>query len=250
MQILLNPRFMALNEFVQSLPDQFDTLPDAEVLHQGRNVVKMVEREGVRMVVKSYEHLSIVNRLLYGRVRRSKAVRAYRYAKRLLAMGIDTPTPIAVVDIRRRGVLHRSLFMSAYSDYESAAVINSYPAKTETLQPLMDALAKFIFRLHDAGVLHKDLNITNILYKPTADGGYKFQLIDINRMDFKSHLSMNERIKNMRRLSCHPTAYAYILEQYASQATTNEQTFQLRGLIARLLFEIRQRIKSDVKMML
>ena len=77
---------MALNEFVQSLPDQFDTLPDAEVLHQGRNVVKMVEREGVRMVVKSYRHLSLVNRLLYGWVRRSKAVRAYRYAERLLAM--------------------------------------------------------------------------------------------------------------------------------------------------------------------
>lgn len=241
---------MALNEFVQSLPDQFDTLPDAEILHQGRNVVKMVEREGVRMVVKSYEHLSLVNRLLYGRVRRSKAVRAYRYAERLLAMGIDTPTPIAVVDIRRRGILSRSLFVSAYSDYESAAVINSYPAKTETLQPLMDALAKFIFRLHDAGVLHKDLNITNILYRPTADEGYRFQLIDINRMNFKSHLSMSERIKNMRRLSCNPTAYAYILEQYAAQTTTNEQTFQLRGLIARLLFEIRQHIKSDVKMML
>ena len=241
---------MALNEFVQALPDQFDTLPDAEVLHQGRNVVKMVEREGVRMVVKSYEHWSLVIRLLYGRLRRSKAVRAYRYAERLLAMGIDTPTPIAVVDVQRGGMLHQSLFVSAYSDYESAAVINSYPAKTDMLQPLMDALAKFIFRLHDAGVLHKDLNITNILYKATADGEYKFQLIDINRMDFRSHLSMNERIENMRRLSCQPTAYAYILERYAAQAATNEQTFQLRGLIARLLFDIRQRIKSNVKMML
>lgn len=241
---------MALNEFVQSLPDQFDTLSDAEVLHQGRNEVKMVEREGVRMVVKSYEHLSLVNRLLYGWVRRSKAVRAYRYAERLLAMGIDTPTPIAVVDVQRGGMLRQSLFVSAYSDYKSAAVINSYPANTDMLQPLMDALAKFIFRLHDAGVLHKDLNITNILYKATADGEYKFQLIDINRMNFKSHLSMSERIKNMRRLSCNPTAYAYILEQYAAQTTTNEQTFQLRGLIARLLFEIRQHIKSDVKMML
>ena len=41
---------MALNEFVQSLPDQFDTLPDAKILHQGRNVVKMIE---IRQCIKS-----------------------------------------------------------------------------------------------------------------------------------------------------------------------------------------------------
>ena len=33
--------------------------------------------------------------------------------------------------------------------------------------------------------LHHDLNISNILYREVWPGEYDFQLIDINRMDFK-----------------------------------------------------------------
>lgn len=246
MQIIIDYEFLSLKEFVESLPLDFHTLPEAKTIHEGRNEVKMVERDGVKMVVKSFVRMTSTNRMIYGSLRQSKSMRAYRHAERLLALGIDTPKPIAAIDVQRYGLLKQSFFVAEYSDYESATILNSHPTNIE-LRPLMDALAEFIFIVHNAGVLHQDLNVSNILYKLDDDGVYKFQLIDNNRIVFKSHLTINERIENMRRLSCHPAAYAYILDKYAEFTTKDAQTFQLRGLIARLLFEIRQRTKRFLK---
>lgn len=249
-KIILNPKYLKLNEFVNSIRSDFHNLSHCRLLHDGRNKVKYVEILGEKLVVKSYERVSFVNRLLYGRLRQSKAVRAFRYAERLIELGIDTPRPVAAVDVYEGGVLRQSFFVSEYSDYQSAEVVNSYPPMGENLHPLMDALAKFIFDLHNVGVLHRDLNITNILYRKSEKGEYLFQLIDINRMDFKRRISRRKRIKNMRRLSCSPAAYAYILERYAELLLPNESTFQLQGLIARLLFEYRQRAKQSIKLII
>lgn len=60
-------------------------------------------------------------------------------------------------------------------------------------------------------VLHKDLNIGNILYKDDGRGGYVFQLMDTNRMRFHRVLSMRQRLDNLRRLSCPVPAYLIFL---------------------------------------
>ncbi|MBR6672677.1 MAG: LPS kinase Kdo/WaaP, partial [Alistipes sp.] len=96
-------------------------------------------------------------------------------------------------------------------------------------------------------VLHHDLNISNILFQGDSVSGYKFQLIDTNRMDFKQQLSLRKRIENMRRLSCGSAAYAYLLERYAEKMNQPENSFELRGLLARLIFDERQRTKQKVK---
>lgn len=249
-KIVVDERYAWLREFVESLPESLDGLPNSKILHKGRNELRYVEVDGRRLVVKSYTHLSPINRLVYGRFRRSKAMRAYRYAQRLLDMGIDTPQPVAAKDVYKRGVLRQSLFVSEYSDYRSAAVANEYPLMAGELQPFMDALAEFIYRLHNVGILHQDLNITNILYRHTPNGEYRFQLIDINRMVFRHRISKQERAQNLRRLSCSAAAYVYILEKYAELLASDESSFQLRGLIARLLFERRQQVKQNIKMML
>nr|WP_306449772.1 hypothetical protein [Odoribacter splanchnicus] len=57
----------------------------------------------MRLAVKSYERLTLCNRMLYGSLRKSKAMRAYLYADRLRRLGIDTPEEVAVVEIRRGG---------------------------------------------------------------------------------------------------------------------------------------------------
>lgn len=245
MHSIINPKYLHLRDFLLSLPYRFETLQCDAVLHTGRNEVRLYTVAGVRLVVKSFARISWLNRVAYGLLRPSKAVRAYQYAQRLLAMGIDTPVPVAAIDVREGGVLRHSFFVSLYSEYESLDVLNRYPA--QPLEPLLDALTDYLLKVHDCGVLHGDLNASNILYRKVDEEYYLFQLIDINRLSFKRNLSHNERLSNLRKLNCNPVAYFYILGRYAQVLNEREEAFQLRGMSMRLMDDMRHRAKMMLK---
>lgn len=252
MNIIINPRYNFLSPHIKRLqdPSYFDT--HGTLLHTGRNVIKLFEAEGVRYVVKSFCQMTGFNRLIYGRLRPSKAFRAYSHAARIRRMGIDSPEQIAVVDIRRGLKLRHSYFVSLYSEYSSAATLTEedFMHDAERIAGL-DALSRFIYKMHRNGILHHDLNISNILYGKNISGQYVFQVIDANRMSFHSRLSVKERLKNLRRLSCTPMAFTYILERYASYAGYPSQEWFFKGFLARSLFEIhvwhKNRLKQSLK---
>jgi aminoglycoside phosphotransferase (APT) family kinase protein len=75
-------------------------------------------------------------------------------------------------------------------------------------------LAGFLVELHRKGILHGDLNLTNILYRP-SDNGYHFSLIDNNRSTFVAHPSQEVCLKNMVRLTHNRELLAEIITQYA-----------------------------------
>ena len=133
MHSIINPEYLHFRDFLLSLPYRFETLQCDAVLHKGRNEVRLYTVAGVRLVVKSFARISRLNRVAYGLLRPSKAVRAYQYAQRLLVMGIDTPVPVAVIDVREGGVLRHSFFVSLYSEYESLDVLNRNIQKVSNL---------------------------------------------------------------------------------------------------------------------
>lgn len=112
MKLLINPKYSRLEEFVRQLAHPVFFARHGETLHDGRNVIKLFEADGIRLVVKSYARLSLLNRLLYGTLRMSKAVRAYIHATKLRNLGIDSPEEIAAVEVRRRGLLRHCYFVS------------------------------------------------------------------------------------------------------------------------------------------
>lgn len=245
MQIVINPRYEHLREFILALPQQFDALVDAEVLHSGRNDVRSIWVGDVRLVVKRFTRLSSVNRLVYGFLRASKSMRAYKYAIRLRQLGFDSPEPVAALDWYQRGVLRHSFFVSLYSDYESLEVIDNYPE--QDLTPLLDAVTDFFLRLHDAGVEHNDLNMRNVLYRECEQGQFAFQLIDINRMRFRSCMSRRQRLANLRLLSCKQAPYLYIIGRYAELMQQDVSMFQMTGVIMRIWAEVKRRYKNKIK---
>ena len=242
----MNPRYEYLRPFVERLARPIFFARNGETLHSGRNTVKLFETDGVRLVVKSYERLSPFNRLAYGVLRKSKAMRAYLHADRLRRLGIDTPEEVAVVEIRRRGVMRQCYFVSLYTDYESIRPATELFMQREEAKRVLDGVAEFLVRMHWAGVEHKDLNVGNILYRK-ENGRYCFQVIDTNRMAFHRRLSMRRRLRNMRRLSCGASAYLYILHRYAEVLRANANGVQLKVAICRLAFEWRQRTKRKLK---
>lgn len=250
MKILINPAYERFRPFVEQLSRPLFFARHGKTLHDGRNVVKLFEVDGVRLAVKSYVRLSACNRMLYGTLRKSKAMRAYLHADRLRRLGIDTPEEVAVVEIRRRGMMRQCYFVSLYTDYESIRPATELFMQREEAKRVLDGVAGFLVRLHWAGVEHKDLNVGNILYKKESGsrgGGYGFQVIDTNRMSFRKRLSMRRRLRNMRRLSCSAPAYLYILHRYAEALRTDADGVQFKGVVCRLTFEWRQRTKGKIK---
>ncbi len=251
MKIVINPRYEHLRPFACRLADPSFPGNESTTLHDSRNRVEVTEAEGVKVAVKSYNRMTYFNRMVYGRLRKSKAMRAYAHAQKVRRAGIDTPEEIAVIEVRRHGVMRRCVFVSRYSDYNPLRPVTERLMTDPQAGPVLDALAEFLVKLHDAGISHNDLNIDNILYKEeTATDGlkhYRFQIIDINRMRFRRHLSMYRRIDDMRRLACPAPAYLYILGRYARTIDIDTEYIQLKGAFRRLIFEWRKRIEHKMK---
>ena len=248
MKIRLNPQYAGLKSWIRQLEDPAWFDRNGVPLHEGRNTIKRFEAGGETFVIKRYGKPSLINCMIYGTLRGSKATRAFLHARKLLRLGIDTPEMVAAIDIRRFGLLQTSYFVSREAAGEPLRpVTERFAASPSENAPVLEALAHFIFRVHNAGICHEDLNIGNILYRRDEGGGYRFELIDTNRMTFHRRLSKRRRLNNLRRLSCAAPAYLYMLNRYAGLLHSNPNSIQYFGVLMRLRFEFRQHCKQHVK---
>ena len=243
----VNPKYSSILQSIYSiiLPKYFDN--QGELLFTGRNTIKRFCIEGIDIVVKQYRHITSFNRLMYSTFRKSKAMRAYQHASQLRELGISTPEEIAMIETYKNGILQDCYFVSASSSYHSMAFLRDEGFNRESMYPLIDAMVEWIVKLHNKGILHQDLNVSNILYKELANGDFDFQVIDNNRMKFSKNPSMNVRLKNLCRLSVDLELHNYILKQYAQRVQHDCNKAQMKGSFYKLVFEYRQVSKQRIK---
>lgn len=226
-----------MTDFIRRLPDTFYTT--GQLVYEKRNTVKRYEADGVSVVAKKYKHPNLAQRIAYTCFKSSKAKRAYEYAARLRGMGIESPHEVAYIEIRRHGLFTIGFFLSRNCDYQS--VSNAFPAGNFD-HDLADKLAMFLVELHTKGVLHGDLNLTNILYHVDDDGKYHFVLIDTNRSVFK-HPTRRECLDNLKRITHKRELLVCIISLYARHRGWNpDKTVQ--AVIRQLgCFEYRKRVE-------
>lgn len=160
--------------FIEQLPENFTK--SGRILHNARNQIRVYESDGGQINVKKFCIPPIINRILYSTgLRTPKAKTTFLNAKEIIKRGFKTPKPFGYLIERTRGLIDFSYFVS--EQVSGAAPIRHYNADT---QPLIDALAEYTTRLHQAGLLHKDYTAGNILYTE-QDGKFNFMLVDINR---------------------------------------------------------------------
>lgn len=242
MRIHINPSTDHLRNFIERLPELFGE--SGEVLHKGRNTIKAFEINGERLAVKRFRRPNLIRAVIYTFFRRSKARRSYEHAMRLRALGIDSPEPVAWSEYRRRGLLCDSYYISRRSDYAPLSRTTAHFPAAGTL-PVLDAFARFAAQLHEKGIEHQDFNHGNILWKHVPTAGYRFQLIDINRMRFDDRpLPPRTCMVNLRRLACPAAAFLYILDRYAETRGWNVDDTLLRGTFFRLAFGRRKQLRK------
>lgn len=211
--MIVDSCYESLRTTLEKVPTDFDRR--GQLLYHGRNDVRLMEVDGLRLVVKRFKRHDIVKRVVYTFFRKSKARRAFENGQQLVARGFLTPHPVAYMEEHTAGTISQVYYVCEYTDAEAIRprLIEQEPFD----EALATAYARFVATLHEAGVLHRDLNPTNVLYRE-QEGGYRFELIDINRMRFYDHaVPKAECMENLTLFYWLTPAYRFILDEYARQ---------------------------------
>lgn len=161
------------------------------VIKTGRNEIR--EINGI--VIKSFAQPRGFKRLMYSLWRKTKARRSYEYA---CMLSDQTPAPIAYKEVREHGLVTRTYYASRLSacPYTFKDLRNpDFPCREQHIR----AIARFTANLHKKGIIHKDYSQGNILF----DDNDNIQLVDLNRMLFRQHISLSRGLRNLRRLHLH-----------------------------------------------
>lgn len=231
-RVNINPGIEVTDEFktfLKLLPEFF--AHDGTVIYSKRNTIKRfcVGTARNEIVVKSFRTPNAFNGVVYGMLRKSKAERALINSQRLTERGVSTPTGLAFVEVRKMGRLINAYYVSEADD--SPPIKDRLITLKKFDETMAEDFATFVASLHRKGVLHHDLNSTNVLYRHTDNGRYAFSLIDINRMSFCKEgyePKMKDCMKNLTRFTGRMDLFRFVATVYAScrqldvQATVNE----------------------------
>lgn len=202
---------------------------DAKIIYKGRNTVYSINDDGETINIKAFRTPSFPNNLVYTTLRQSKARRSYENALRLLELGINTPQPIAYIEVKEGCRLTRSYYMSRQMDQlETVRNWDRFPFKDR----LLDEMSIFMKQLIDKQIYHRDFSPGNILFERDPDGSFKFYLVDLNRMEF----GVTDRSKMMRMFKAITTIPEQNRELALHYAATNGlDADQTVGIAARQL---------------
>jgi hypothetical protein len=187
--------FENFTNFFRAMPFVYKT-DLGKIIYNRRNQIREIEYGGYSFIIKSYKIPHLINRLVYGLLRPSKAKRSYEYAEMLRLKGFGSPQPVAHYSERFLGILFgRSYFVSLKSEcpYTYEDVMHHRIAHEEDV---LKAIGQTTARLHNAGMIHMDYSRGNILIGIDKEGKVNIELIDLNRIRFRK-ISLKEGLDNL-----------------------------------------------------
>ncbi len=178
-------------------------------IHWGRNFIYAAELQtaqgSIPVVVKQFRNQGWFKRL-ERTTRGSKAERSWRVAKELVAADLPTPEPILWVEsdepggpsffVARRldGAAEVRQFFRRLNDQ---AQDGAFPDVND--QEFLGRLGRMARRIHDAGILYRDLSLGNILALPAKDD-LPLYLVDFNRARIGRRPGVWRRTRDICRL--------------------------------------------------
>lgn len=243
MHITILPEYQASYDFISMLPAIFDI--GGETLYQGRNIIKRFTHENSEWIVKHYKRLNLAQRIVYTFLKKSKAERAYLYARELLNKGINTPKGIAFIECKKNGLIKDCFFIS--TSCNDPAVFPTLGGSEEFDTQLANSLAAFFVQMHAKGFLHGDPNLNNILYHKDGKASFSFSVIDTNRSVFKPSPTKQECLDNLKRITHQRTLLQYITREYALLRKWDAKESVAIVMEALDRFEKKRKIKYAIK---
>ena len=197
----LLPGYERMEGFLLSLPSLFQQ-EKGQLIHDGRNQLRVLEFEGEKYVVKAYRKPFFINRLIYGFFRPSKAKRSLENALLLRSIGVGTPEPIGYINQRNGFLFTRSFFVTRISTcpYRYDMLFQQH---FDCEEKVLREIGRITAKMHEHGISHLDYGRGNILFDKMPS-------------------------KNLERLPATAQMHRWIAEEYAKiRHYDEEQCFQL-----------------------
>jgi hypothetical protein len=239
-KIIIDEGHEDIRPFIESINETFESR--GEWIRDARNQIKRFQFRGYDLCVKSFRKATLLNRVLYSFIRKSKAQRSYEIAQHLLKENINTPEPIAYVEVYNRWhYMTHSYYICKYEDVDfrlSEVLANEVPDK----QLILNGFVNFTVNgLHPKGVWHKDFNSTNVLIKQTGRLQYEFQLVDLNRIKFGKPITFHKGLRHLQLISGNPIYLAELARYYANYKNKDENETIYELLFVKYVNSIRRR---------
>ena len=213
----IHSNFKDIEEFISSIPSLFEK-GEGEVIYKGRNELRSFSYKGREFIVKSFRRPHLINRIVYGFLRPSKASRAYENALKLIELGVGTPVPVGYIDRRSNLLFDKSYLITLKSEC-SHVYVELFQKDFKEEEQVLREIGRVTAIMHNKGYVHKDYGRGNILFDSTPDG-VKIEMVDLNRMYFgKVYIKMG--CKNFERLPCTPQMHKWIAQEYAKGRNFN-----------------------------
>ncbi|TNJ43175.1 Kdo domain containing protein [Tamlana fucoidanivorans] len=245
---IIHSRYNKHELFFDDIIENFDTKGE-NFGNQDRNSLKLFQLEDKTVNVKSFRVPSIINQIAYRFFRKSKAQRSYEYANKLMDLNIGTPLPIAYYEFKTLFLFKKSFYISEQLDCELTYRELTTDFSIPNYQAILRAFTRFTFELHEKGVHFLDHSPGNTLIQ-LNNGDYKFYLVDLNRMEFKT-LDFETRIKNFSRLTTHKSMVEIMSDEYAKCSGENfNAIFDLmwgETLVFQKKYHRKQQLKKKIK---
>jgi tRNA A-37 threonylcarbamoyl transferase component Bud32 len=192
------------------------------VIYDKRNIIKIVEFEGKKYVVKSFKIPHLVNQIVYRFFRDSKAKRSFINSIKLAELNISTPQPIGFIEFPTAFKFKESFYISEFFDFDFEIRAVFSDKEFEDRENILKKFIAYTYQLHEKGVYHIDYSPGNILVKKTSYG-YKFSIIDVNRMQF-TEFNDDLRMQSLAKLTNDKEDNEFIAKHYAHIAKLEEST--------------------------
>jgi len=213
MKLVIHPEYNYFSDWLKDIPSFFST--QGETIYKSRNELKVFDTDFGKVVIKSFKVPHIINRFAYSFLRFSKAKRTYVYSLEIINRGFNAPQPIAFIELFKSGLLTKSYYISAYSDYSLMRDFNFIKKITEEDVVILKAFARYTAGLNEKEIYHTDYSPGNILYKKEGENVF-FYLIDVNRIKFKK-VTEKMAYKAFHRMDLSIEMLEIVAREYALQ---------------------------------
>jgi tRNA A-37 threonylcarbamoyl transferase component Bud32 len=180
-----------------------------ETIHWGRNYLYAAEfrtaSDAVPVVVKQFRNQGW-RRSFERRLKGSKAARSWRVATEMVDAGVPTPEPILLVEsdlLSGPSFLITRRLERVYELRHFFRRLNNEPAAGYFPEigalPMLVQLGRFCRAMHDAGILHRDLSIGNVLAQPRHNSELALFVVDCNRARTGQRFGVLRRCRDVCR---------------------------------------------------
>lgn len=217
--ITINTDYQNQKEAILQLVNAF--FDDDSVVKGSRNAMKSKFLGNEKVNIKFFQKPGFIKSIIYSFFRSSKAKRSYDNAKYLIKNNISTPFPIAFIENRNvLGLLTNSYYICHHIDYNFTMRELLHNPLFENRKKIIEQFTEFTFAMHEAQINFLDHSPGNTLISRIDSNNYKFDLVDLNRMNFET-LSPENRMDNFKKMWLSKTMIKIVATKYAALYNQN-----------------------------